>query len=61
MKFFSLVPTPATRSTYCAIQKGDMDIPMHGLQKPAPAPRAYKGNYNSLIRVIKNYLFLSSN
>ncbi|XP_074593209.1 uncharacterized protein LOC141848957 isoform X4 [Brevipalpus obovatus] len=36
------VPTPASRSTYCAIQRGDMDIPLSGLQKPAPAPRAHK-------------------
>ncbi|XP_074593207.1 uncharacterized protein LOC141848957 isoform X2 [Brevipalpus obovatus] len=40
------VPTPASRSTYCAIQRGDMDIPLSGLQKPAPAPRAHKvGEY----------------
>ncbi|XP_015794645.1 sorbin and SH3 domain-containing protein 1 isoform X4 [Tetranychus urticae] len=35
-------PNPASRSTYCAIQRGDMDIPFSGLQKPAPAPRAHK-------------------
>ncbi|RWS30325.1 sorbin and SH3 domain-containing protein 2-like isoform X28, partial [Leptotrombidium deliense] len=36
------VPTPASRSTYCAVQRGDIDIPFGGLQKPAPQPRSHK-------------------
>jgi len=31
---------PASRSTYIAVQKGDSDIPLTGLQKPAPQRRA---------------------
>lgn len=30
---------PASRSTYIAVQKGDSDIPLTGLQKPAPQRR----------------------
>lgn len=41
--FFLLGLTPAPRSTYVAVQKGDIDIPISGLQKPAPQPRAHKG------------------
>lgn len=37
-------PTPASRSTYVAVQRGDIDIPLGGLQMPAPQPRAHKGN-----------------
>lgn len=39
-------PTPASHSTYCAIQRGEMDIPLSGLQKPAPAPHSHKGNHH---------------
>ncbi|RWS09395.1 uncharacterized protein B4U79_04172 [Dinothrombium tinctorium] len=38
-------PTPASRSTYCAVQRGDIDIPISGLQKPAPQPRSHKGTH----------------
>ena len=38
---------PASRSTYLAVQKGDSDIPLSGLQKPAPQPRAHKGTLAS--------------
>ena len=34
---------PASRSAYIAVQKGDTDIPLSGLQKPAPQPKAHKG------------------
>jgi len=36
---------PNARSTYIAVQKGDTDIPLSGLQKPAPQPRAHRGMY----------------
>lgn len=36
-------PEPATRETYVSVQRGDSDIPLAGLQKPAPHPRAHKG------------------
>lgn len=38
-----MAPEPAARTTYVAVQRGDSDIPLSGLQKPAPAPRAHKG------------------
>lgn len=36
---------PASRSAYIAVQKGDTDIPLSGLQKPAPQPKAHKGMF----------------
>lgn len=42
---------PAPRSTYIAVQKGDSDIPLAGLQKPAPQPKAHRGkHFNSMKR-----------
>lgn len=38
----SVSAEPASRSTYIAVQKGDSDIPISGLQRPAPPPQAHK-------------------
>ena len=45
---------PAPRSTYIAVQKGDTDIPLSGLQKPAPQPKAHRGKCN-LLFIYSNY------
>ena len=37
------IPEPVSRSTYVAVQRGEGDIPLSGLQKPAPSPSAHKG------------------
>lgn len=55
----SSLSEPASRSTYIAIQKGH-DIPLSGLQKPAPSQVRQNKGKNHFLLFLSFFLFFSS-